>query len=208
MYMLRFFESQALDCPSCYLSEAAVLAALNASALLPVLDELAAPGRWEGGVTALIGGAVREAAVSTLEFNAHGWGVVPELRAEQGVRSVVVLNPVDKVVDDVVAGSGRSTALAEHPSTSARDTTDTAVSHTGDTVKTEEVVNLLVGETHLLGDLEVVTLGVGARGHRVSHAVVHHHLAAGSLEAAEVGIEGTGSRAERRARWRASCRPW
>jgi hypothetical protein len=165
-----------------------------ALALGPVVDHLARPVLGLGGVgaVAVIGGAVGEAAVSALEHDAVGRGVVPELGAEEGLGGVVVLDPVNKIGDDVVGGRGGGTVLTEHPGTSTGDTANTAVSHTGNTEQTEEVVDLSVGHAELLGDLDVVTLGVATGGHGVGHTVVHQELLAGSGEVTELGAEGRG----------------
>lgn len=132
------------------------------AAVLPVLNELAVPLIWVGAVTvAAVGVAVGEAAVVAGELDAVGRLVPPELSALKGVRSVAVLDPVDKVVDNVVVSVRCSAVLAKHPRASTRDTTNTAVSHAGDTEVAEELVHLVVVNAKLVCDLEVVTLGVG-----------------------------------------------
>lgn len=171
------------------LGEGAIRRAGDILALLPVVDELAAPVLRLGAVTTIVGGAVRVPAVRALEFNAQGRGVVPELGAEHGLRSVVLLNPADEVVDDVVRSRSGSATLAEHPCTGTRDATDTAVSHTRDTEEAEELIEIGVAGTHGLGHLLVVALAVVARGHRVGHTVVHDHLAASATDTAEVTVE-------------------
>lgn len=139
-----------------------------------------------------MGVAVGETAVVAGELDAVGGLVPPEFGALKGVGGVAVLDPVDEVVNDVVVGGRSGLVLAEHPSTSASNATDTAVSHAGDAEVAEEVIHLVVLETHLVGDLKVVTLRVGAGGERVSHAVVHQKLATDVTEAAEVAAEGRG----------------
>lgn len=165
-----------------------------AVALLPVGDHLARPVLGLGGVkvAALEGGAVGEAAVSALEHHTVRGGVVPELGAEESLGGLVVLDPVNEVGDDVVGGRGGGAVLTEHPGTGTGDTADTAVSHTRDTEQTEEVVDLGVGQTELLGKLDVVTLGVATGGHGVGHTVVHHELLASGGEVTELGAEGRG----------------
>lgn len=138
------------------LGEGTVLGAELAGAVTPVLDEVAAPRLGEGGVTGLVGGAVGEAAVSALEHDAGGGGVVPELGAEEGLRDLVVLDPVDKVLDNVVGGRSGSAVLAELPGTGTGDAANTAVGHTGDAEETEEVVDLGVVKAKLVGELEVM----------------------------------------------------
>ena len=160
------------------------------AAVLPVLDVLAAPllGVRARARTA-VGVAVGEAAVVAGELDAVGGLVPPEFGALEGVRSVAVLDPVDEVFDDVVVGRRGGLVLAEHPGTSASNATDTAVGHAGNAEVAHEIIHLAVVETHLVCDLEVVTLGVGAGGERVSHAVVHQKLATDVTEAAKVAVE-------------------
>lgn len=163
------------------------------AAVPPVLDVLAAPLLGvRAGARAAVCVAVRETAVVAGELDAVGGLVPPEFGALEGVGSVAVLDPVDEVVNDVVVGGRGGLVLAEHPGTSAGNATDTAVSHAGNAEVAEEVIHLAVVETHLVGDLEVVTLGVGAGGERVSHAVVHQKLATDVTEAAKVAAEGRG----------------
>lgn len=163
------------------------------AAVPPVLDVLAAPLLGVGaGARAAVGVAVGETAVVAGELDAVGGLVPPEFGALKSVGSVAILDPVDEVVDDVVVGGRGGLVLTEHPGTGASNATDTAVSHAGNAEVAEEVIHLAVVETHLVRDLQVVTLGVGARGERVSHAVVHQKLAADVTEAAEVAAEGRG----------------
>lgn len=161
------------------------------AAVPPVLDVLAAPlGGVRAGARAAVGVAVGETAVVAGELDAVGRLVPPEFGALESVRGVAVLDPVDEVVDDVVVGGRCGLVLAEHPSTGASNATNTTVSHTRNTEVAHEVIHLAVVETHLVSDLEVVTLGIGAGGERVSHAVVHQKLATDVTEAAEVAVEG------------------
>lgn len=127
----------------------------------------------------------------TLKLEAEVLLVVPEFGAEDGLRSIVVLNPVNQVRDDVVGGTcniGES-GLAEHPRTGARDATDTAVSHARDTEESHEVIHIGVVDSESVGNLEVVTLGVAGGDERVSHTVVHDHLLASGPERAKIAAE-------------------
>ena len=161
------------------------------AAVPPVGDLLAAPLLGvRAGAGAAVGVAVGEAAVVAGELDAVGALVPPELGALESLRSVAVLDPVDEVVDDVVVGVGGGLVLAEHPGAGAGNAANAAVGHAGNAEVAQEVVHLGVVEAHLVGNLQVIALGVGAGGEGVGHAVVHDHLATDVTEAAEVTAEG------------------
>ena len=161
------------------------------AAILPVCDLLAAPLLGVGtGARAAVGVAVGEAAVVASELDAVGRLVPPKLGALESLRSAAILNPVDEVVDDVVLGVRCGFVLTEHPGAGAGNTANAAVGHAGNAEVAKEVVHLAVVDAHLVGDLQVVALRVGAGSERVSHAMVHDHLATNGTEAAEVAVEG------------------
>jgi hypothetical protein len=192
------FEHKEIVCESMRLvAEAAVGVAesghLIDAAVPPVVNVLAVPLVGVGaGARAGVGVAVGEAAVVASELDSVGRLVPPEFGALKGVRCVAVLDPVDEVVHNVVVRVRCGLALTEHPCTSARNATDTAVSHAGNAEVAHKVIHGAVVKTHLVSDLEVVTLGVGTGSERVSHAVVHQELATDVTEAGEVAAEGRG----------------
>ena len=125
----------------------------------------------------------------TLELHAHRNGIIPVLRSDESLRRVGIFNPVLEVVDNVMRSGGRSGVLSEHPSSSARDSSYTAVCHARDAEVAVEIVHGDVVDSEFGGDFEVVALGIAAGDERVGGAVVHEEFASCGAETAEVAGE-------------------
>ena len=153
---------------------------------MPVVNEFATPAVSDVRVAALESSTVRETAVSSLDLDALARVIIEPLGTGHSIRGLILLNPVDNVPDDIVGCILCIAVLTESPGTD----TASAVVHTTDAEEAQKFIEAGVVKTHIAGNIEIVTLtGFGADG-GVHQTVIHDELLAGSLEGAEVALEG------------------